>query len=150
MKSIQSVMTHDHRRCDQLFASAEQLVSENKWQEAAETIKNFADGLLSHFEHEENTLFPAFENATGMQGGPTMMMRHEHGQMRELLEQMLVATKQQNQQRYLGLSETLFIFMQQHNMKEEQILYPMIDNECGERVNELTRDIAHNPTSDAA
>lgn len=32
MVSIQSVMTEDHRRCDSLFANAEQHVSENEWE----------------------------------------------------------------------------------------------------------------------
>ncbi len=30
--------------------------------------------------------------------------------------------------RFLDLSETLMVLIQQHNMKEEQILYPMADN----------------------
>ncbi len=30
--------------------------------------------------------------------------------------------------RYLGFSETLLIMMQQHNLKEESILYPMADS----------------------
>ncbi len=32
---------------------------------------------------------------------------------------------------YLGLSETLMMIMQQHNMKEEQMLYPMTDQVIG-------------------
>ncbi|MCW9013998.1 MAG: hemerythrin domain-containing protein [Gammaproteobacteria bacterium] len=150
MMSIQSVMSHDHKRCDDLFSNAEQLVSKKLWDEAQLSLKDFCHSLLSHFEHEENTLFPAFENATGMQGGPTMMMRHEHGQMRELLNEMEIAAEQHNQARYLGLSETLLILMQQHNMKEEQILYPMIDKECGEQADELTASIRNTINSDVA
>ncbi|HEX5637924.1 MAG TPA: hypothetical protein VFY78_12600, partial [Gammaproteobacteria bacterium] len=30
---------------------------------------------------------------------------------------------------FLGVAESLFIFMQQHNMKEENVLYPMMDQQ---------------------
>lgn len=117
---------------------------------AQASASNFIESLLSHFEHEESTLFPEFEETTGMKHGPTEMMRHEHAQMREMLEEMDKAISEHNQDRYLGLSETLLIFMQQHNMKEEQILYPMIDAECADKADELTRFIREYENNDAA
>ena len=103
-----------------------------------------------HFDHEEQVLFPAFETSTGNSGGPTMMMRHEHQQMRALMESMDTALQQKNIDRYLGLSETLLIFLQQHNMKEEGILYPMIENYCAAQADELMRSFRHKTHSDAA
>jgi len=76
---------------------------------------------------EEEALFPAFEARTGMTQGPTQMMRMEHVQMRELLDQMTDAVQRQNSDAFLGDCETLLIIMQQHNMKEEQMLYLMAD-----------------------
>ena len=73
-------------------------------------------------------LFPAFEAATGMSGGPTQIMRMEHAQMRDLLAQMDAALQQKNRDAFAGIADTLLIMMQQHNMKEENILYPMCDN----------------------
>jgi len=35
--------------------------------------------------------------------------------------------KKKNAQSYSGIAETLLITMQQHNYKEEQILYPIAD-----------------------
>ncbi len=40
------------------------------------------------------------------------------------MRQSLVA---EDSNEYLGQGETLLILMQQHNMKEERILYPMAD-----------------------
>ena len=57
------------------------------------------------------------------------------------MSKMEPATNSTNQNSYLGMSETLLIFKQQHNIKEEQILYPMIDQECANKVEELTRNI---------
>ncbi|MDP3033441.1 MAG: hemerythrin domain-containing protein, partial [Rhodocyclaceae bacterium] len=76
---------------------------------------------------EEAVLFPAFEAATGMAGGPTQMMRSEHARMRELLGQMRSAQTAQEGDAFAGAAETLLVFMQQHNLKEENILYPMCD-----------------------
>jgi hemerythrin-like domain-containing protein len=73
-------------------------------------------------------LFPAFEAASGMAGGPTQVMRHEHAQMRDLLEQMRGALARRAADTFAGAAETLLILMQQHNMKEENILYPMCNN----------------------
>ena len=53
------------------------------------------------------------------------MMRQEHTQMRALMSQMLEAIDADNKDKFFGLSETLMILLQQHNMKEEQMLYPM-------------------------
>ena len=72
-------------------------------------------------------MFPEFEQKTGMVQGPTQMMRHEHQQMRSLISQMKTAIDNEDKNKFFGLSETLMIMMQQHNMKEEQMLYPMTD-----------------------
>jgi hemerythrin-like domain-containing protein len=53
------------------------------------------------------------------------MMRHEHAQMRNLAKQMREALDSADKDKFFGLSETLMILMQQHNMKEEQMLYTM-------------------------
>lgn len=150
MDSISNIMSHDHKRCDHLFAEAEQHAANKQWSQAKNTAQAFSEALLHHFEHEEQTLFPAFETATGMQGGPTHMMRHEHEQMRQLLAELIRAAETENQDRYLGLSETLLIFMQQHNMKEEQILYPMIEQQCGNNTESLMHDFLSGAASNAA
>ena len=141
MISIQQVMTADHKKCDELYVIAEQSVANNDWDIAQQQVSDFAENLLAHFQHEENILFPAFEDVTGMRHGPTEMMRHEHDQMKLLVAELKTALENKNQDRYLGVSETLMIFMQQHNMKEEQILYPMIDSDCADRAEELTEAI---------
>jgi iron-sulfur cluster repair protein YtfE (RIC family) len=40
---------------------------------------------------------------------------------------MRLAVQAKDAERYLGLSETLQVLLQQHNIKEEGVLYPMID-----------------------
>jgi hemerythrin-like domain-containing protein len=90
---------------------------------------------------EEGVLFPAFESCTGMSGGPTEVMRMEHAQMRDLLQAMANAIAAGNQNRYLGLSETLNMLMQQHNLKEENMLYPMSDRVLGAERDSVIREM---------
>ncbi len=82
--------------------------------------------MARHFRMEEEILFPALQ-AGGGPAGPVQVMRMEHAQMNDLLEQMAGALAARDAQSYGGIGETLLIVMQQHNHKEEQILYPIAD-----------------------
>ena len=46
-----------------------------------------------------------------------------------------------NQNGFLGLSETLNMLMQQHNLKEENMLYPMSDQVLGDEGASLIREM---------
>jgi len=41
------------------------------------------------------------------------------------MKQILEAIDADNRDKFFGTTETLMILLQQHNMKEEQMLYPM-------------------------
>jgi hemerythrin-like domain-containing protein len=127
MTTIRSYMTEDHRRCDDLFAEAEQAIGKGDLDAARAAFAHFRSAVLAHFDSEEKTLFPTFEARTGMSMGPTEVMRMEHVQLRALFDDAVDALKAGNAEDYLGIADTLLIMMQQHNMKEENILYPMCD-----------------------
>lgn len=116
-----------HAYCDELFVAAEAAVADRDWSGAQRTLPEFVAAMETHFQTEEEILFPAFEAATGMTQGPTRMMRMEHAQMRALFGQMGQALAGRDGIAFAGAAETLLVFMQQHNMKEENILYPMCD-----------------------
>ena len=124
MSSIKEYLTNDHRRCDELFASMEDKAS-NSLEDAKEVTKEFIEATEHHFQMEERVMFLEFEQKTGMTQGPTAMMRQEHEQMRGLMSQMVDAIDNGDKDKFFGLTETLMILMQQHNMKEEQMLYTM-------------------------
>ncbi len=128
MSSISKLMTNDHRNCDEIYADAEEAIGNEDFVLAASLWEGFCGRVEQHFSLEEETLFPGFENATGMQAGPTMVMRGEHIQMREMLKSISIAIDKKDVDESPGQCEPLMIFMQQHHMKEEQILYPMLDD----------------------
>ena len=135
------VLPDHHRHCDDLFVAAEESAQRGDWAAAAPAFERFQDQMKAHFAAEEDLLFPAFEAATGMTGGPTQMMRHEHEQMRSLLSQLALACQARDGESYAGVAETLLMLMQQHNMKEENILYPMCDRALGAEAQHLGEKI---------
>lgn len=127
MTSLSSFLVNEHNLCDDLFAAAENAVGDRDWPRAETAFQQFMGSTLQHFAHEEEVVFPAFEAQTGMRGGPTQVMRGEHQQMNQIFAAMREALAKQDGNGYLGLSETLLMLMRQHNLKEENILYPMAD-----------------------
>jgi len=125
------ILPRHHKHCDDLFVAAEESVQRGDWVAAAPAFARLHDQMRAHFKAEEDLLFPAFEAATGMSEGPTQMMRYEHEQMRSLLSQLAEACAAHDSEGYAGAAETLLMLMQQHNMKEENILYPMCDQALG-------------------
>jgi iron-sulfur cluster repair protein YtfE (RIC family) len=131
MSTILDFLGSDHRACDDIFASAEAAVAQKNWDSARSLFDRFQAAMAHHLAMEETVLFPAFEARTHNSTGPTQVMRMEHEQMRGLLQDMASAVADANHSRFLGLSETLNMLMQQHNMKEENMLYPMSDQVLG-------------------
>ena len=132
MSGITSALQHHHKLCDEDFAGAEEAAHKGDWTACTAVYDKFRTEMLAHFSVEEDVLFPAFEERSGMVDGPTQVMRSEHVQMRALLQQMDEALVQKNADDFGGTAGTLLIMMQQHNMKEENILYPMIDQAIGQ------------------
>jgi hemerythrin-like domain-containing protein len=128
VKSFRAYLTEIHHNCDEMFAQAEVSVAQGSWDDASEWYSRFSQELNRHIAQEENILFPSLENAMNMTGGPTAVMRAEHKQMQDILAFMEERLVKQDQEGYLGQSETLLILLQQHNQKEENILYPMADH----------------------
>ena len=148
MNEIKTFLRTEHQNCDQQLAKCEEQVSHKEWSMAEKTGAAFVHAMELHLAREEEVLFPAIEAATGMRGGPTAVMRLEHNQMRELLAQMKPALEGHNDTKFLGLSETLMILIQQHNLKEEQILYPMADQVLSSQKPDIVNRIqAHHSSS---
>jgi hemerythrin-like domain-containing protein len=122
---LAAFFTHDHRRCDELWTRVE-AAGEEGAESIAAAWRRFDRSLRGHLAMEEELLFPAFEAATGMtDSGPTFVMRMEHDQMRGLLDQMGAALERGDQNALLDQGDTLLMLIQQHNQKEEGMLYPM-------------------------
>ncbi len=132
MESINDYMMKDHAICDATFQRAADAARDADWAKLQSESGVFLARIARHIDLEENRLFPAFEEGSGMSaGGPTETMRDEHVQMQPLFAQMREAAAAQNAASYLEASRALHDILQQHNMKEEQMMYPMLDQSLG-------------------
>ena len=123
-----SFFAGDHRECDDAWAAIESAPAPAR----AALWATFKKRMERHLAMEEEVLFPAFEAATGMRGmGPTEVMRHEHAQMRALLTDMESRAAAGDFDGLLDQGDTLMMLIQQHNAKEEGMLYPMAENVLG-------------------
>lgn len=126
MTSVTQYFEADHDRLDALFTDFQNLKRRDA-AAAKEKFKAFLTGLTRHIVWEEDILFPLFEERTGMRNsGPTEVMRQEHrlikGHLDAIHEKVRVADPESDDE-----EAALLDVLKAHNMKEEHILYPAID-----------------------
>lgn len=125
-EGITSYFEKDHDHLDSLFTEFRRL----KYVDFVEAKKNFIAfkfGLQRHIIWEEEVLFPLFEKKTGMSNaGPTFVMRLEHKDIGTILEEIHTKVKAADP-RSEHEEELLISTLKLHNMKEENVLYPAID-----------------------
>lgn len=126
MQTITAVMSGDHAQCDSSFADMEEAAAGGDWDKLEGELRDFDEAMRRHLDFEEQILFPTLQ-AAGVPPGPTEVMLMEHEQMRELLDQLGRAAAGQDSEEFMGVAETLLMLIQQHNVKEEQVLYHMAD-----------------------
>lgn len=132
-KLIANYFAADHDRLDVLFRHF-QAHKRTDFPKAKSYFKNFLRGLKRHIVWEENVLFPVFEEKSGMPlgMGPTQVMRMEHRQIGDALEKIHDKVRQQDPDS--DREETAMLdVLKQHNDKEENILYPGIDQLISEQ-----------------
>jgi hemerythrin-like domain-containing protein len=120
-------LVRQHLECDDELNRVEAALHKQDTAAALCHFQLFNEFLEAHFVLEEDRLFPALEKATGMTQGPTMVMRQEHQQIRALRDELAQSLEEKAHDSALELIDTLNVLIQQHNVKEENILYPM----CG-------------------
>jgi uncharacterized protein (DUF2249 family)/hemerythrin superfamily protein len=142
-RNVSDLLGRDHDRLDGLFWRATHLAKTGDYPAARASFHEFSHGLIQHIKAEENVLFPAFEDATGMTSGPTVVMRAEHREIGRLLEQAQTALAGNDGASFANLLAELGMVLAAHNQKEERILYPMTDRclESDEEREELARAI---------
>jgi hemerythrin-like domain-containing protein len=128
LRGVTEALGWDHDRLEEIEAAAFAARDAAEYSRAGELWREFETGLRRHIGFEEQLLFPVFEQRLGFppQAGPTAVMRHEHRLIEALLAQIAseigVAGSAAERTR-----ERLHHVLGEHNVKEEQILYPQTD-----------------------
>ncbi len=127
-RTITEYLQTDHRRLDAIMGRFQDAHKSGRWEDAARDFREFNLGLRRHIQIEEEILFPAFEEKTGMHdAGPTFVMRMEHTEIRGLLDRILSATDAKDSSQVNDATQAILNILGDHNMKEEHILYPESD-----------------------
>ncbi|QQS48825.1 MAG: hemerythrin domain-containing protein [Acidobacteriota bacterium] len=127
MGAIFEYMSHDHDRLDAILA---EFCMEPDAGKAKELFLRFDTGLRAHIDWEEEILFPPFEERTGMRNsGPTAVMRIEHQQIKQYLQIILETIGEHDPGESVN---ALINLLTAHNKKEENILYPWMDQTLSE------------------
>jgi regulator of cell morphogenesis and NO signaling len=118
---------------DELFEQFKAL-KEHDLNAARPLFLDFRTRLEQHIGWEEDILFPIFEQETGMfDTGPTEVMRREHHQIGDLLqaidEKILAGNLQGVDEAKIGL----LAILGPHNVKEENVIYPALDDLTSEQ-----------------
>lgn len=137
MATIRDYLIDDHYQCDEQLCTADACLRNGDWEGARIGFRRFQGALERHLTIEENIVFPAFEKTLQGAAGPASMLRGEHRQIRAVVSRMYAALASSDPLDYLIHSETLLILMQQHSLKEEDILYPHLDRLLGDKRHEI-------------
>lgn len=124
------VLEHDHHRIDERFADFARSLAGAVPDTAAFT--EAADALRHHIYVEEEHHFPVLR-AAGMMA-PVLVMLREHGEMWDLLDTIADALAAGDTDTARASWPTLAETIEQHNAKEERILYPAGDNALADDV----------------
>jgi hemerythrin-like domain-containing protein len=127
MNTVCDHLLFDHKRCGDLFNHAESCVVQRDWREAEFSFLNFRDALQRHIQMEEHVLLPAFEQMMDDAQDPISLLRIEHRQLLGMLERMSETIRRREAVDFLLHAETFALLKQQHGVKEEEMLYPMLD-----------------------
>ncbi len=133
---IREYMTIDHRECDKVFSILEEMISKEKDDVKFEKFREFEKMMLDHFKMEEEVLFLKIEESVG-KIPPVFVMLEEHKMIKKLLSDIKNTIEAGNLKSFHGLAETLMLYIQQHNMKEEQILYQLAENVLKDKNEEI-------------
>lgn len=142
MESITAWMQQDHVLIDGILERATAAAQASDLAALEREATLFLQRLERHIDMEENLLFPAFEERTGMTAaGPSVQMRAEHEQMQAIFLQMRAAVAAKDAAGYRQASQALLEVLVPHNLKEEQMMYPMLDDAMGADASALLADV---------
>ena len=132
LRGVNEALSWDHDRLDTLEQAAFKKRAAGELQAAGDLYAAFAAGLRRHIGFEEELLFPAFEERSGFPptAGPTAVMRAEHREIQALLSRIeagitdAAAPVEELRRRFHAV-------LGDHNVKEEEVLYPGTDEMLG-------------------
>lgn len=136
MPTVSAELTDHHRRCRELFAEVEAVVSTSDWAAFGGKLVALREEILNHFRFEEERLFPVYEEATGLRDG-TQELRTQHDDIRAILWALSSASAAHDPDSCRAEFDTLALLFRQHAETEEDLMYPAFERTLGPRAAQL-------------
>ena len=105
------------------------------FEKAIDFIRNYADKF--HHAKEEDILFKEFNKAEGAHCNPVEQMLYEHDLGRNFVKGLEQGLKENNRDKIIENSQGYANLLKEHIFKEDNILYPMIDEVLKQETQEL-------------
>ncbi len=132
LRNVTEYFEADHQRLNSILVGVVDAVRTDCLDEASERSAEFNCGIHRHINAEESVLFPLMEKAYGLAIGPKTVMGAEHCDIRRLTDSMSTTLETRNIDAFLKTAIDLSEVLVRHDMKEERILYPMVDKSLGD------------------
>lgn len=130
-RGVREFLGEDNRRLDSILRNAARLAHDGSFAAALRSFGEFRCGLARHIEMEEQVLFPALERLTGRSGGPTAVLKMEHLEIQRLIAAIGASLRAEDLAGVLDKLPELATRLEEHNAKEENVLYPTVDRAAG-------------------
>ncbi len=131
-----------HARLNELFLLHQETLLMQDIHLARERLLQFERELLAHMIFEEERLFPIYERAGRIPGGPLELFAGEHRKMRLFLDRFKqkldewLSHPPDLKRRIIALFDEQAMFkhlVEHHDLREQNILYPTLDRMTDER-----------------
>jgi len=130
MPGVASRLAEHHRHCDGLFAAAAEAASAADWALLTARVAALREALLAHFRHEEERIFPIYEETSGEEGA-TEALCAQHDDMRAALWVLATYPAGADPQRYCAEFADLRAAFDVHAADEERRMYPVFERVLG-------------------
>jgi hemerythrin-like domain-containing protein len=145
LSKVSKLLMQEHENILEVIESLEdeieklkdnQQINRSLFLEIIDFIKNYADKF--HHAKEEDVLFAEFnKEEENMHCNPVPQMLHEHDEGRNFVKAMLYAVESNNKDQLIENSLNYAGLLREHIYKEDNILYPMIDEGLNKKTLEL-------------
>ncbi len=130
MSGVAKRLAEHHRHCEELFAAVGESAQARDWPLLGTRVSALREALLAHFRHEEERIFPTYEETSGEEGA-TETLRAQHDDMRAALWTLATYTVASNPERYCAELSELRAAFDAHAADEERRMYPVFERVLG-------------------
>lgn len=127
-RTVGGFLGWDHRRIEAILRLGVMLAEHADWPAAQAVLADHGAALRRHADLEDAVLFPAVIAAQGgFHTGPIELLRAEHVEVRRSIDALLRAARERDLAGVHEACEWMERGALEHHAKEEEILFPAID-----------------------